>query len=118
MFADPITVTVAGVAKVMGRVSTNGTSAVYATADGIYQLTISHQRQSNGRIRTVSRLDFKKIVTNPLDSTNDWDTISHYTVEERPAFGFTSTEIKDNLNGFTTWLVLTATQDKLLATES
>jgi hypothetical protein len=60
----------------------------------------------------------KKVVTNPLDSTNDWDTNVTYSVNERPSFGFTTTEMKNQFSGFSTWFVLAATQDKFLAQES
>jgi hypothetical protein len=121
MFADPITVTIAGNAKTLGRVSTNGTSSVYKTSDGVYTLTISHQRTTkNGKsyIRSMARLDFKKVVADPLTSVNDFETLSTYTVEERPDFGFTSTEVKDQLAGYNTWFGLSASQDKIIGGES
>jgi hypothetical protein len=122
MFADPITITLpTGGAKVMARQSTNGTSAVYATSDGLFTLTISHQNVNKNNqvyVRTVSRLDQKKVVADPLTAVNDYQTLTTYTIEERPSFGFTNTEVKDQLSGYQTWLVLTATQDKLLGRES
>lgn len=118
MFADPITITIAGSGKSLARISTNGNSAVYRTADGLYTLTISHQNTGKNRIRTLSRLDFKKVVADPLTAVNDFETLSTYYVEERPSFGFSNTEIKDQITGFNTWAVLSATQDKLLGSES
>jgi hypothetical protein len=39
-------------------------------------------------------------------------------VEERPDFGFTSTEVKDQLAGYNTWFGLSASQDKIIGGES
>lgn len=117
-FTDPITITIAGNAKVLGRVSTNGTSAIYSNADGTYQLTISHQVTKDQKIRTLSRLDFKKVVADPLTNVNDYEILSTYAVSERPSFGFSGTEVKDQLAGFNTWHALAANQDKLYGRES
>lgn len=120
-FADPITITVNAVPITLARQSTSGMSAVYGSADGLSTLTISHQvirKNNQDYVRTVSRLDIKKVVADPLTTINDFQTVSTYTVEERPTFGFTSTEIKNQLSGFSTWNVLAATQDKLLNKES
>jgi hypothetical protein len=117
MFADPISITIAGVANSFARVSTSGKMSVYQTSDGLKTLTISHT-PSGTRVRTMSKLEIKKIVTNPLDATNDYDVVTTYTVEDRPAFGFTNTEIKDQVTGLNSFTGLSATQDKLLNTES
>jgi hypothetical protein len=116
MFADPQTVTVNAVAKVMARYLVDGTKANYQTADGLFTLTISHQ-SSKGRTRSMVRIDQKAIVTNPLDSTNDYDTLSFYTVIDRPAFGFTTAQVEQLIAGLKTWLDNTAI-DKLLGSES
>lgn len=117
MFADPITITIASVPKTLARISTNGTSAVYQTSDGAYTLSISHQIAKD-KIRTVARLDFKKVVADPLTAVNDFETHSCYSVQERPNFGFSGTEVKDQLAGFNTWHALAASQDKLFNRES
>jgi len=105
-FSDPITITVNGSAKAMPRISmsTQGktVSSMYATADGLWTLFISHT-VSNGRIRSLVRFTQKAIVTNPLDSTNDYDTIVDSRVLERPEFGFTSTQLSQLVSGFSAW---------------
>lgn len=124
MFADPITITINAVAKVLARVQSTGTSSKYSTSDGVYTLNISHQRSVKGgvpTIRTVSRLDFKKVVTDPLTSTNDYGFLSNYSVTERPEFGFTLQEVKDQQTGFNTWHAATGAglaQEKLFGGES
>jgi len=116
MFADPQVITVAGSAKSMPRVSQQGTSAQYQTSDQLWTLNIKHQL-SGQRIRTNVRVDQRAIVTNVLDSSNDWDTLSTYIVIDRPIYGFTSTNVVDQIAGFKTWLDSTAL-GKLFGQES
>jgi len=104
--SDPITITVNAVAKVMPRIATtstgNITGSTYATADGLFQLEISHTR-SKGRVRSLIRFTQKAIVTNPLDSTNDYDTLVDQRVLDRPDFGFTATQLSQQVAGFSAW---------------
>lgn len=121
-FSDPITITIAAVAKTLNRLSSTSNNrtitSVYATDDGFYTLTISHTKTNDGKIRSVSRLDFKKIVADPLTAANDYETLSTYAVSERPEVGFSVTEMKDQLAGFNTWHGLAANQDKLYGRQS
>lgn len=117
MFADPVTVTVNAVARIMGRVSTSGTSSVYESADGNWKLSISHQIQ-NKKIRTLARLDQRKIVADPLTAVNDYEINTTFTVLERPEVGFSQAEVEQQIVGFSTWLSLNATQLKLYGKES
>lgn len=117
MFADPITITISGSGKVMARVSSTGTSSKYESADGNHQLTISHQI-SKDKIRTLSRLDVRKIVADPLTAVNDFETLTTFTVSERPLVGFTQAEVEAQHAGMSTWHVLNATQVKLYGKES
>lgn len=114
MFNDPQEVTINSVEKTLARVLIDGSKAVYTTADELWTLTISHQRSGN-RTRTMARLDQKAIVTNPLDSTNDFDVLTTYYVIDRPDFGFTQTQIDHQLTGLAAWLGESA--DKLFGRE-
>lgn len=119
-FSDPITITVNSVAKVMPRVSISSsgktTSSVYATADGLFKLEISHTR-SNGRVRSLVRFTQTAVVTNPLDQTNDYDTLVDQRVLDRPEFGFSSTQLQQQVAGFSAWEDATVI-GKLYGTES
>lgn len=117
MFADPVTVTVNAVARVMARVSTNGTSSVYESQDGNWKLTVSHQVQ-NKRVRTLTRLDQRKIVADPLTAVNDFEIFTTFTVAERPEVGFSQAEVEQQIVGYHNWLSLNATQVKLYGKES
>jgi hypothetical protein len=117
-FGEPITITVNGVGLSFAKRETSGTSSKWSTADNLWELIISHQIIGENRVRSMARLNQRKIVTDPVDSTNDWDTSSTWLVQERPEFGFSTTELKNQVTGFTTWDVLSATQDKILNRES
>jgi hypothetical protein len=121
MFAEPITITVNGVPLSFAKQSSQGTSSIYSTSDGLWTLTISHQivrKNNQDYVRTLTRLDQKKIVADPLTAVNDYQINSTYLVEEHPTFGFSSTEIKNQVTGFNTWTGTSGTQDKLLNKES
>jgi hypothetical protein len=116
MFADPQTVTVNAVAKVMPRIKTDGLSSVYSLGDETFKLTVSHQK-SNLRIRSMVRIDQRAIVADPLTSVNDYETLSFYCVIDRPEVGFSSTQTDQLIAGLKTWLDTTAT-GKLYGQES
>lgn len=99
MFADPLTITINGVAKVMARVSSQGTSSIYQTADGNAKLTISHTEDKT-KVRSLVRLDQRKVAADPLSAENVYVPYVQYTVIERPLFGVTQTEINDTNTGF------------------
>lgn len=116
MFADPQTVTVNSVAKNMARYLVQGTKAEYQTPDEMFKLTISHTKAKD-RVRSMVRVDQREIVTNPLDSSNDYDTLSFYFVIDRPIYGFTTTQVEQIVAGLKTWLDNTAI-GKLIGSES
>jgi hypothetical protein len=104
LLADPQSVTVNSVAQSLPKTSSNGTSSVYEKADGTYKLTVSHLVTRGDRLRSLIRFDHKAVVSNPLDSTNDYDTQSIQIVLERPNFGFTATDLSNDWAGIKAWL--------------
>lgn len=117
MFADPQSITVNSVAQSMPRIETGTRKSIYQKNDQSFTLTLSHQTQANGRVRHLARFDQRAVVTNPLDSTNDYDTLSFYVVIDRPSYGFTMTQVEQLITGFKTWLDNTCV-DKLFGQES
>lgn len=120
MFSDPITITVNAVPKVMPRTGTGSQSAIYTLPDELYRLEISHRaNQRDGKPRLIHTVKFveRAIVTNPLDSTNDWDETFISVQWDRPNVGFTSTQIGHNWTGFKAWADSTAL-GKILGRES
>jgi hypothetical protein len=117
MFSDPQTVTVNSVAKVMPRVSQQGTSSTYQLNDETFKLTVSHAKAGKDRIRSVVRIDQRAVVPDPLTSVNDYETLSFYVVIDRPSAGFTSTQVAQLVAGLEAWLDSTAV-GKLFGQES
>lgn len=102
MLTDPQIVTVNAVAQSMPRISTKDLSSIYQTADEMFKLTISHIT-SNKRVRTMSRIDQRAVVTDPLTSENDYDTLGLYYVLDRPEVGFSVAQIQQLVTGFQAW---------------
>jgi len=116
MFSDPITITVNSVAKVLPRVLIDGQLATYQLSDGTFALDISHQTTKSGRIRSTVRFTQKAIVTDPLTSANDYDTCVFYYVIDRPAYGFSMTQVEQLVAALQAW-TSTANVDKLFGQE-
>lgn len=102
MFTDPQSITINAVAKSMPRISVKDLSAIYQTSDEAFKLTVSHLK-SNKRVRSMSRIDQRAIVVDPLSSENDYDTLSVYTVIDRPEVGFSLTQLDQLVTGYFAW---------------
>lgn len=114
-FSDPQTVTVNTVAKSLARISVEGTQSKYATSDGVYELKLAHT-VAKSRHRVLARLDHTEIAADPLTSENASQKLGVYLVIDEPQFGFTDTEIDNDVQGFIAWLT-SANILKLLAQE-
>lgn len=105
MFADPQSVTIAGAAKSLPRVSAGEFNGQFRASDGAYILSVKH---SQGRKdRSVVRLDSKKVGVNPLDPSKNLPySASIYCVLEAPpgGQGFTSVELEDLTKGLVAYL--------------
>lgn len=93
-FSDPQTVTIAGTASSLARISTGENTSTYATADGAVKLRISHTY--GRRNRRLVRLDVTKVAADPfMTGVNQEYSESIQLVIDSPKVGFTNTEIKD-----------------------
>lgn len=117
MFTDPTSITINAVAKSFARISTNGMSSVYRTADGLFKLTISHQETKAKRLRSEIRITQTAVVADPITAVNDEETLTFYAVVDRPSAGFTSAQMDQLIQGLKSFLT-TANNDKLYALES
>lgn len=100
MFTDPQSVVINAVPVSLPRVSMQGRSGTYESADGALTLTISHA--NNKRARSVVRLDRKKVGADALNpATNKQYTSSVYLVVDYPFTGFTDTELSHDVKGIT-----------------
>lgn len=101
--ADPQTITIDSTPYTLNRVKSDGYRSEYATADEEYRLTISHQ-DSKGRTRRMARLDQRVVAADPLTSINEYKSCGNYVVIDEPEYGFTDTDIANNVAGFNAWL--------------
>lgn len=121
MLSDPQTVTPPTLgAQSLPKVKTDGTSTLYQKSDGNFMLSVKHEKTGktgSEKIRSVVRVDYRKVVADPLTAVNDYQTLTVYTVFERPGYGFSSAEMTDIKSGLVAWLS-DATTAKLYGMES
>lgn len=98
---DPQIVTINSVDKTLNRIEPGPNYSLYATSDRSYGMKVSHQATKAKRIRSLLRVDYRKVVTDPLTSESDYDTCSISIVIDRPEYGFTDTEIVNLADGAT-----------------
>lgn len=118
-FADPQSVTIAGTAVSLPRISSGPNSSVYQSADGNTRMTISH---ANGkRFRRTIRLQHQKIAGDPLVPTSNAQfSMTAYVVVDVPKVGYTIAQQKEVVDGLTAYLTATAgaSTTKLLGGEN
>lgn len=104
MYSDPQSVTI-GSALSLPRTGISGNSGSFTKDDGTAALGIAHSKSKANRLRSTARVDFSKIVADPLvTGTNLRLSASAYIVIDRPANGFTIAEVVQIITGLTTWL--------------
>lgn len=89
----------------------------YQTADGSNTLTVSHQLGTQRNASTV-RLDLNSTYTDPTTGLAKAISMAVYVTINRPLAGFTSAQIKSQLNGLLQFMASSGNQDKLLGLES
>jgi hypothetical protein len=117
MLSDPQSVTVNAVAQSLPRVEVGTRTSTYEKNDGTFRLEVSHQTTNKGRTRHVVRFIEKAVVTNPLDSTNDFDSYAITIIDDRPGFGFSMTRAEQLHAAIFAWYN-TAMVDKIFGQES
>lgn len=101
--SDPQSLTINSVAKDLNKIQENGLSTVYSNADGTFRLEVTHASAKSGRVISTVKFTERKIVSNPLDSTNDYDTASVVFKIDRPGYGWTDTQINYLAAGLKAW---------------
>jgi hypothetical protein len=120
MLSDPQTITVNAVAKVMPKILTDGSHAIYQLSDQTFTLDVRHtsvKKDKKSRIKSLVTFTQRAVVADPLTSVNDFETLVVSTQIDRPAAGFTSTQTQQMVTGFQSWLNSTMV-DKLFGQES
>lgn len=101
MFADPQSVTIAGVTTSLPRTSVGTNQATYSSSDGLIHLSAAHAY--GRRTRRTLRLDHSKIAADPLISAqNIRYSMSCYIVTDLPATGYTNSQALDVITGLVT----------------
>lgn len=106
MFSEPQEITINSIDKELNKVLQEPSKGVYASPDELFTLTVSHLR-SNGRTRSMSRIDQKAIVPDVLTAVNDFETMGVYLVIDRPDHGFSVDQVTQLVTGLKTWLTST-----------
>lgn len=103
MLADPQSVTINAVAQSLPAIGRGVNTSTYQKDDGSVKLSLSHQYGKRTR-RTV-RLDYSKIIADPLvPAQNQKVSMSTYLVVDQPITGLTNAEIKQVVDGLTAYL--------------
>jgi hypothetical protein len=102
-YSDPQTVTINAIANTLARVSSGDGFGAFRNSDGTVYMTVRHQ---NGkRYRRQIRLTLNKISADPfIPDRNVASNATVYMVVDHPINGFTNTEIKQLVDGFTAYL--------------
>jgi len=98
MFADPQSMTVNATPVSLPRISTGDMKGRFRTADGSYELSVSHTLDK--RERSVVRLDRYTVGVDTYDPSKMRNyKSSYYLVVDTPpnGVGFTDTEIEDDI---------------------
>lgn len=102
-FADPQSITVNAVAQSMPRTSSGVNLGEFTQDDGTNSLRVAHAYGK--RTRRVIKFSDNKIAANPFDTTrNDKISMSVSLVVDHPPQGYTITELKQVIDGFTAYL--------------
>lgn len=100
-FADPLSITISGTANTLARVSSEGMSSTYQTADGLVRLVVSHRKVNRtGRWQRQYRFYQKKVAADPLASgVNKEFSESFAILLDVPEVGFSIAETKAFIDG-------------------
>jgi hypothetical protein len=99
MFTEPQAVTISGTALSLPRVSQDGATSVYKTADGAVSMTVAHT--SGKRWRRTARIVHTKFAPDPLfPAQNTPFSMTFYVVADVLKAGYTVAEQKAVIDGF------------------
>jgi hypothetical protein len=104
--ADPQTITVNAVAKIMPKILSAGMSSKFQLADQTFTLEVKHRevvRDKKRRVISQSLFTQRKVVADPLTAVNDFEFLSTSLQTDRPEAGYSSTEHEQQWAGLKTW---------------
>lgn len=118
MFAEPMTLVVAGQNKSLQRTGTGMDKGAFASSDQAYKVSIAHDYKR--RTRRVIKLTYDSLVANPLVAgQNINQSVSVHLVVDTPA-GYDASTAKTIVDALTAYLTASsgAQVSKLLGGES
>lgn len=107
MIGGPISITIGATTHVLNQISMpsgKNLESVYRDATSSVTLTVSHQITGKQRVRSTVRLDWKKVVTDPITEANDFDSVTRTQTFDRPVYGFSLEDVQDMESGAQAWL--------------
>ena len=116
--ADPQSVTI-GSAISLPRTVTDKQSATYMSGDGVVNLVVNHSLPK-ARRRSFTRVQRKKVTTDPLTDVKSEIGAAISITIDRPAVGFTEAELIELVTGAFGWFTAgtNANLKKVLGLES
>lgn len=118
MFDSPQSAVIGASTLSLPRVSTQGYQSEYRSASGELRVNIVHSEGK--RRRSNVRFDHQKLSADPLNSSVNRQYTSRVSmsIDTPPAGGYTTAELEDLLEGFTTYVGSQVFRDKFLGFES
>lgn len=119
VLADPTSVTYNAVATNLGRISTQGRSSTYSSADGSLTMEISHTVRG-AKEASLVKLTHKKTTSDPLfPAQNRPYSMSVHLVINRPFDqGYSDADATLVYDALTAWLTNATNKGKIMAGES
>lgn len=87
---DPQTITVNAITSSLPRITDDGNTGTYQSADGNLKMTVISAKTSAGRLRAVVRIDQTIVAADPLTAINQSLSGSVYVTYDFPSLGFTT----------------------------
>jgi len=108
MLTDPQSLNPGTGSVSMPRTAVGQQTAKYSNQDETLTIEIQHQVTKAGRIRHTVDVVQTKVVTDPISSQNDSDSLTVRVLIDRPPFGWTEAQTSSLVAGVQAWLTTTA----------
>lgn len=117
--SDPQSVTYDGAPVSLPRISSQGRSTQYASADGSLVLDVSHKVVRN-REQTLVKLQHSKVTSDPMIPTNNrpYDASVHFVINRPYNVGYSDAEMQLVLDALTGLAANATFKGKVLGGES
>lgn len=89
---DPQSITISAATSSLPRITDDGNTGTYQSADGLIKFTVVSAKTANGRLRATIRIDKTVVAADPLTAVNQSLSGSIYYVYDFPVLGFTTAD--------------------------